>query len=219
MNKRILAALIINIFVATATTAVAVSYYFYCENPLVVTGLDSYKFFTTDSNILAALSSLVMIPYEIQILRGKRERLPHAAIVFKYIGMISVMLTFITVLVVLLPVYDVKFLLLGTAFHMHVSGPLLALVTFLFLETDSKIKLPETLLALIPVVIYGAVYLTEAVIIGEENGGWMDFYTFNRGGLWYIIMPVILAETYLIAVVTRLIHNKFVKSGDENEKA
>ncbi len=219
MNKRILAALIMNIIVVIATSAVAVSYYFYSENPLVETGLDSYKFFTTDSNILAALSSLVMIPFEIQILRGKRVRLPHAAIVFKYIGMISVMLTFITVLVVLLPVYDASFLLLGTAFHMHLSGPLMALVTVLFLETDSKIKLPETLLALVPVIVYGAVYLTETVIIGEKNGGWMDFYTFNRGGLWYIIMPVIFVMTYLLAVVTRLVHNRFVKNGDKNEKA
>ena len=38
-----------------------------------------------------------------------------------------------------------------------------------------------------------------------------DFYTFNKGGYWYISMPVIFMFTYLIAVVTRLIHNKFTK--------
>lgn len=211
MNKKILAALILNILVVTATAAITISYYFFSNNPLVETGFDSYKFFTTDSNILAALSSLVLIPFEVQILRGKRGKLPHAAIVFKYVGMVSVMLTFLTVITLLLPQYGAEFLLLGTSFHMHLAGPLAALVTFTFLETDSKIKFPETFLTLIPSVIYGAVYLTEVVIIGEENGGWMDFYTFNRGGYWYITMSVILLVTFLIAVLTRLAHNKFSK--------
>lgn len=208
MNKKISAALIINILVVLSTAAITISYYFYSNNPLVETGADSYKFFTTDSNILAGISSLILIPFEIQILRGKREKLPHAAIVFKYISTTSVMLTFFTVIFLLLPQYGAVFLLLGTSFYMHLAGPLAALVTFLFLETDSRIKLWETLLALIPSILYGAVYLTQVVIIGENNGGWSDFYTFNRGGYWYITMAVILVFTYLIAFVTRLIHNK-----------
>lgn len=211
MNKRILTALILNIIVVVATAAISISYYFYSNNPLVETGVDSYKFFTTDSNILAALSSLVLIPFEIQILRGKRERLPHAAVVFKYVGMTSVMLTFVTVMVVLLPVYDARFLLLGTSFYMHLFGPLAALVTFVFLETDSKIKFPETFLAVIPAAVYGAVYLAQVVIIGETNGGWVDFYTFNRGGYWYVTVFVILGMTYLIALLTRLAHNLISK--------
>lgn len=211
-NKKILFALILNILVVISTAVITASYYFYSRNPLVETGLDSYKFFTTDSNILAALSSLVLIPFEIQILRGKRDRLPHAAVVFKYIGMTSVMLTFITVITVLLPQYDAAFLLLGTAFYMHLAGPLAALVTFLFLETDTRIRLPETFLALIPTVLYGSVYLTQVVIIGEQNGGWSDFYTFNKGGYWYITMFILLGVTYLVAFITRLIHNKLVRN-------
>ncbi|MBR1732018.1 MAG: hypothetical protein IJ725_06265 [Ruminococcus sp.] len=211
MNKKILAALILNILVVIATAAITISYYFYSNNPLVETGLDSYKFFTTDSNILAAFSSLVLIPFEIQILRGKRSKLPHVAVVFKYIGMVSVMLTFLTVMTLLMPQYGAAFILLGTATHMHLLGPLTAFVTFVFLETDSKIKLTETLFALIPSFLYGAVYLTEVVIIGEQNGGWTDFYTFNRGGYWYITMLVIFAVTYLVAFLTRLAHNKLTK--------
>ena len=91
----------------------------------------------------------------------------------------------------------------------------IALVTFLFLETDTKIKFPETFLALIPCVVYGAVYLFETVIIGEENGGWSDFYTFNKGGFWYITMFALLGVSYLIAVVSRIIHNKMLKVSSE----
>jgi len=208
MNKKILTALILNIIVVVATTAITSSYYFFSSNPLVETGFDSYKFFTTDSNILAAISSLVLIPFEVQILRGKRKELPRFAVLLKYVGMTSVMLTFTTVMTLLLPQYGASFLLLGTAFYMHLAGPLIALVTFLFLETDVRIRLTETFLALIPCVLYGAVYLTEVVFIGEQNGGWSDFYTFNRGGYWYITVVVLLLVTYLIAVLTRLIHNK-----------
>ncbi len=219
MNKKILAALILNIFVVVCTAIITTSYYFYCNNPLVETGFDSYKFFTTDSNILAGLTALVMIPFEIQILRGKRKKLPHFAEVLKYIGMTSVMLTFLTVMILLLPLYDIKYLLLGTAFYMHVAGPLAMLVTFIFLETDSKIKLSESFLTLLPCVLYGAVYFIEVVIIGEANGGWMDFYTFNRGGFWYITAIVVLGVVFLIATVTRLIHNKMVKvNSDERSE-
>ena len=94
---------------------------------------------------------------------------------------------------------------------MHLAGPLAALVTFLFLETDSEVSIPETFLALIPPALYGAVYLTEVVFIGEENGGWMDFYTFNRGGYWYVTVVVILGVVYAVAVITRLVHNRLVK--------
>lgn len=208
MNKKILAALILNIFVVVSTTAIVASYFFHSNNPLVLTGVHSFMFFTTDSNVFAAIASLILIPFEIQILRGKREKLPHFAVVLKYMGMTAVMLTFITVMTLLLPVYDVKFLLLGTASYMHVAGPLAALVTFLFLETDLKISMPETLLALIPSVLYGAVYLTQVVIIGKQNGGWEDFYTFNKGGYWFVTMPIVLGVTYLIAFLTRLIHNR-----------
>ena len=211
MKKRITAALILNILVVISTAAITISYYFYSNNPLVESGFDSYKFFTTDSNILAAVSSLVMIPFEIGILRGKSEKLPYAAIVFKLAGMTSVMLTFFTVMFLLLPVYGPKFLLLGTAFYMHLAGPLAALVTFLFLETDHRVKLSHTLFALIPVVLYGAVYLTEVIIIGEKNGGWSDFYTFNRGGYWYVTVFIMLGFTYLIAFLARLVHNKLSK--------
>ncbi len=211
MNKKIFAALLLNIAVVIATASIVASYFFYSRNPLVKSGFDSFQFFTTDSNVLAALSSLVMIPYEVQIMRGKRKKLPHAAIVFKYIGMTSVMLTFLTVMVLLMPTYGAVFTLLGTTFYMHLTGPLTALATFLFLETDSKIKLPETVLAIIPSLLYGAVYLTQVVFIGEKNGGWSDFYTFNRGGYWYIAMVVIIGVSYLIAVLTRLVHNKMTK--------
>ena len=211
MNKKIFAALLLNIAVVIATASIVASYFFYSRNPLVKSGFDSFQFFTTDSNVLAALSSLVMIPYEVQIMRGKRKKLPHAAIVFKYIGMTSVMLTFLTVMVLLMPTYGAVFTLLGTTFYMHLTGPLTALATFLFLETDSKIKLPETVLAIIPSLLYGAVYLTQVVFIGEKNGGWSDFYTFTRGGYWYIAMVVIIGVSYLIAVLTRLVHNKMTK--------
>ncbi|MBQ5397992.1 MAG: hypothetical protein IIU14_00980 [Ruminococcus sp.] len=212
VNKKNLAALILNILVVVSTAAITISYFFYSNNPLVETGVDSFKFFTTDSNILAALSSLVLIPYEVQILKGKRESLPRGAVLFKFVGMTSVMLTFVTVITLLLPQYGAVFLLLGTSFYMHLAGPIAALVTFLFLETDVKIRLPEAFLALIPSVLYGSVYLVEVVIIGEKNGGWMDFYTFNRGGYWYITMFVILIATYLMALLARFIHNSMVKS-------
>ena len=57
-------------------------------------------------------------------------------------------------------------------------------------------------------LIYGIVYLTMVVFIGENNGGWIDFYHFNIGGFWYISFLAVLAVTLLIASAERLIYNK-----------
>ena len=38
------------------------------------------------------------------------------------------------------------------------------------------------------------------IIVGQENGGWADFYGFNMGGKWYISMAAMLAAAYLIGL-------------------
>ena len=50
--------LIINGVILLVTTGVMISY-FISPGELIENGWDSFKFFTTDSNILAAISSLV----------------------------------------------------------------------------------------------------------------------------------------------------------------
>ena len=69
----------------------------------------------------------------------------------------------------------------------------------------------ETFLGLVPVVIYGAVYFVEVILIGVQNGGWPDFYSFNKNGNWMLTVVIILAATIAIGFLVRLLHNINIK--------
>ena len=58
-------------------------------------------------------------------------------------------------------------------------------------------------LGLSTVILYGIVYLVMVVALGPLNGGWEDFYGFNRGGYW----PIALLDGlhYLRKLVGKLI--------------
>ena len=197
----------INAILFLATTAVVISYFFEEPGPLIRNGFESFKFFTTDSNVLAALGSLVILICDILVLTGKSERLPRWAILFKLIGTVSILVTFTTVLFLLIPYYGLGEMLGGKAFHMHFAAPIMSFLSLILLEQDSRLPKKAALLGLLPTILYGTVYLTEVVIIGQENGGWWDFYQFNAGGRWYLSIILMLLLTFILGFVTILLYN------------
>ena len=61
---------------------------------------------------------------------------------------------------------------------------------------------------LIPVLIYSVLYYVMVVVVGEENGGWNDFYGFlTRLPMW-IPLTAILPLTFLIGTGIRVLHNR-----------
>ena len=209
-KKQALISLILNSLIVLGTTGVVISYFFikldYLDSPF-----QRFCFFTTDSNILSAIVALVVVIFDIKILRGKNNALPHIVELFKFVAVTAVILTFCTVMVLLVPVYGAESELLGTGAYMHVGGPMLALLSFTLVEKSTRLSVPETFLCLVPVVIYGAVYFVEVILIGEQNGGWPDFYSFNRSGNWMLTVVIILAATIAIGFLVRLLHNINIK--------
>ena len=217
-KPKLITAVIINALTALITTGIVISYFFEQPSVLMKHGYETFRFFTTDSNILAALAALVMLWFEVKILRKKRTSLPKWAVVLKFMGTVSVMLTLLTVLAFLVPIYGPE-LVLGTYAHVHVGAPLMALVTFVFLETEHSMRLHEVLLGIFPMFVYGCVYMTEVVVIGEANGGWSDFYQFNQNGMWYITILMMLVGTLIISLLTAAAHNLRLHGSSEAEPA
>ena len=124
--------LVCNIIVLIVTSIVAVLYFTVGQNGHA--GVYCFRFFTTDSNFLAAFASALVAVCDIQILRGKMTTIPRAITLLKYAGVISLTLTFLTVFVLLIPTYGVARLLGGTGFHMHLTAPVLTFITFMFFE-------------------------------------------------------------------------------------
>ena len=71
-----------------------------------------------------------------------------------------------------------------------------------------RLGIGDSFFALIPVFIYTCLYFIMVVVIGEENGGWDDFYGFATHLPVWIPLTVILPLTFGIATVLRLLHNR-----------
>ncbi len=171
-------------------------------------GIRTFCMFTVDSNILAGLTMLLCIPYTVDGLRTGYYHLPDWVVVLMHVSVTAVSLTFLVSLCVLAPVKGFVLIFTGSRFFLHGVCPVLSIVTFCFFIKSHLIRLKESFLALIPVAIYALVYLVMVVFIGEEKGGWNDFYGFaTRIPIW-ISLVAILPITYGIAALLRLGHDQ-----------
>ena len=185
-----------------AITALSVGwmYFFTGSGNMRVNNTVIFRYFTVDSNILCALSSAFLL---IRMLRGHRTG-GKAAALFRYAGTAAVTVTMMTVLLFLGPVYGYGSMFSNWNLWLHLLGPLLAIVSFVWLERDETvIEKKHLILALLPVIVYGIVYYVMTVLLGEEKGGWPDFYGFNRNGKWYVSYLAMTAGTTLIGIALR----------------
>ena len=162
--------LICNCVIFLVTTGVFISYFF-VKSRVIENGWQSLRFFTTDSNLLAAVAAALVAVCDVQKLRGKRTDIAKPFMLLKFMGVISLMLTFCTVMCLLVPIYGVAQQLGGTAFHMHVVAPVLSFVSFVFLEADRKISLAQSFLGMVPMALYGTVYFLQVLVFEKAAGG------------------------------------------------
>ncbi len=207
-KKNTIISLVINIIIALSTSGIIVSYF--CGNDGQYHIPPEFRFFlfTTDSNILCMAAAVIMAYFEIRYLKTGKE-IPRAAIVFKLIGSSAVALTFAVVVLFLGPMTDfISIVFGGTSIYMHFAGPILSCISFCFIENIHRISKRMLISAVVPTLIYGAVYTVMVVFIGSENGGWIDFYQFNTGGFWYLSCIAVFLVSFGLAAILRLIHNK-----------
>ena len=156
-------------------------------------GLKALRFFTVLSNLFCAAASLLVAitmpepPYWIWIL--------------KYIGTCAVTVTCITVLVFLGPALGYKNLLSGRDFYLHLAGPVLAVITFCFLERSYTLTMRTLVLGVLPVIFYGVFYLYK-VVIREQ---WEDFYGYNKNGKWPVSMAAMFTGGFLVCFLIRFL--------------
>ena len=152
-----------------------------------------FRYFTTLSNVLCAIASLVVA---VCWLCGE---LPFWALLLKYAGTAAVTVTMLTVFLFLGPSsHEWKLLLTGAELFLHLICPLLAIVSFLVFE---KTAMPVWTIAVgaAPVPLYGVLYLYKVIFAPEEKR-WEDFYGFNRGGKWALSFVLMVLGGALIAL-------------------
>ena len=157
-------------------------------------GLRALRFFTTLSNVLCAVASLL-------VLLTLRQGVPFGIWLLKYIGTAAVAVTFMTVMVFLGPTMGYKDQLKGFAFYLHVSGPLIAIISFCFLERWYPLSFALSLTGMLPVILYGSFYLNRVVVAKK----WDDFYGFNKSGKWQISFSAMVAGSFLLCILLWLL--------------
>ncbi len=199
--KRI-ASILIN-FAIVIMTAFSVGSFFTTggRGNMEVAGFKAFRYYTVDSNVFCAIGCLLLGISSLAGLLRKKTTLPKWAVVLKFAGVNTVMITFWTVIVFLGPQMGFGMMYEGASLYLHGIVPVAAVLSLMLLERGQKMTVPEALLALLPTLVYGTVYFIMVAGIGKANGGWEDFYLFNRGGLWYVtflVMGVLAAGLALL---------------------
>ena len=162
----------------------------------------AFRYFTCQSNVLCAVSALLVAVAE------STGSVPEWVWILKYIGTAAVTVTMLTVFFFLAPSIGkdwVSKLLKGSDFFMHLLTPLAALVSFCVFEKRAM-SFPQSLWGLLPVVLYGPLYLYKILYAPEEKR-WKDFYGFNKQGKWPVAFSAMLAGTFLICMALMALQN------------
>ena len=182
-------------------------------------GLRTFCMFTVNSNILCAAAMAMVIPYTLDGLRTHNYHMPRWIVNVVYMGVTAVALTFLISLCILSPAKGFVLIFTGSRFFLHGVCPILAIVAFCFFMSEQRLRLCDTFLSLIPVLIYSVVYVVMVVVVGEENGGWNDFYGFlTRLPMW-IPLAAIMPLTFLISLGIRALHNRSYDKRKADEAA
>ena len=204
LNLLLSAVMIVGVFAAVVVNLVS------DPNDLVQeVGLKTFRMFTDLSNMLVGITAAMTIPFAVEGLRHKNYHLPRWIMNLTLASVTAVSVTFAISLFLLAPNAGfVRIMLSGTNLLMHTIVPLIAMVSFLFINTYHTIKFKATFFAVIPVALYAACYLVMAILIGEENGGWRDHYQFQKLMPWYYMLVIALVLTFGLANLWRFVHNR-----------
>lgn len=198
--------------VIVLTTAWAVLEYFIGEPDILGShDVQCFKYFTTDSNILAALGSMAYLIDRFAHRGAASHETPKWLAVFKFVGTVAASITLLTVLFFLAPMGAVKgkgfatvlLFFTGNVFVLHLSTPVLAIVSTLLLEKTPPITRRQAVWGMTPTAVYGVVYLTMVVLLKR----WDDWYGFTFGGR-YALVPVVMAVMLLFSLGVAMVERR-----------
>ena len=193
----------LNTLIALLTLLIVVSFFRKDGQWVPERGKFALRFFTTLSNILVAAASLLTA-----LALSSEGTIPRWIWTLKYIGTAAVTVTMLTVFLFLAPSIGkdwVKYLLTGSDIFMHLLTPLLALFTFCVFERQGM-TFCESLWGLLPVVLYGPLYLYKILFAPPEKR-WDDFYGFNKQGKWPVAFAAMVAGTFAICMGIMALQN------------
>ena len=206
--------LLIILTVIFSTVSLFIGFHFMGQSGLFEPlGLKSFKYFTVDSNILAALVSFIYLIYILNP-ANKSHKLSILMYVLKLAATTGVTLTMLVTVFFLAPgaehYYD---LFLNTNFFMHLLTPLLCIITFVFFEPVEKNSFLLSFTGIIPMLLY-ALYYIPNILLHLEGGktsyeyDWYGFLASGVNTIWFV-MPILFLVTLACSMFLWFFNKKF----------
>lgn len=181
---------------------------------LVTQGFGSLKYFTILSNLLLGLASLVMVPFNVLTLIRKKNSIPLIPQIIKFAATASTTVTFLTVVLFLIPTMGAEGMLTGSNAVYHLVAPILGFLAFIILEIRPSMKFIQTLFGIVPFGLYAIFYILnfELELVPSKMGSEItyDWYGFaGDGNPLRIAIAVVLmtAATFLISLGLNLLNH------------
>lgn len=171
-------------------------------------GRQLFKLFTVCSNFYASVGAAVMIPYAVEGFRKKRFSYPKWVQLLQYSGAICTTLTMVFAIFLIFPAKGPLIAFGRMNFWLHVVCPIMTLVLLFSVETDLDLSVNDSLLCLSPFYIYALIYITNVVLVGEENGGWRDIYKLTAFIPPALSTPLMFMLGLGIALLIRRLYNR-----------
>ena len=144
------------------------------------------KYFTIESNLFMAIMSVLFAIDEIKILKGKIKEISLTKYVFKLV-------------------------IMNSNLFFHLIIPLLSIIVFTIFEKTNKLSFIHTLYGLIPLALYGIVYMPN-VITHMHNGQistQYDFYNYFQKGI--LVAVIAFTVQYIVMYLITCLLWKFNK--------
>ena len=176
------------------------------EGALSSRGIAGFKYFTVDSNLFAGFAALADVFFELSVIRKKRTSPPAWFETVYYAAAVSVSLTFVVVISFLVFIFGFLPMFSGPNGIFHFVVPVLAACSLCVTRRERKIRFRETLLALIPLLMYAVYYIGCMFAFGiDPTGVRSDWYHFSIGGAGTVpfVLLLVLLVTWGIALLLR----------------
>ena len=167
-------------------------------------GVGNLRMFTTLSNIIAAFSSSMCLPFQIDGLRRNRYKLPRWIVLLMYVGAVGAFLTFFVALSIIAPFQGFsKTMFEKSNLFLHTINPILITFSFVFIISDSHIRFTHSFIPLLPIAIYMIVYFFMVFVFQE----WRDHYKVDAFIPWPISLILLICVSFGICELLRFLHN------------
>ncbi|MCR5095151.1 MAG: hypothetical protein K6A70_00230 [Erysipelotrichaceae bacterium] len=161
-----------------------------------------FRYFTIVSGVYGLIVMIMLIPFAINGLINKRFTYNRWMAMLHYSTAICTSVVFVFALC-FISFYDPILAFGGYNFNLHFICPVMILVAFLTVESATQFTIKDSLICIIPIIVYSLIYFYNVVVVHN----WEDFYNFNTYLPFYISMPLIYLFVFLIADVLRRLNN------------